>query len=234
MMRKVFLFDLDSTLLQMNQDEFLKQYFKLVVSRIAKLKYDPNTFMENFQKSVYSMINNNGVLTNEEVFWNTLQKVYRDVNIIKNIFNDFYETDFKSLEYLINKTDIPNRIIKALKNKGYIIILATNPVFPKVCTYERMRWAGLDPNDFLDITTYENSSFSKPNRNYYYELLRRNNINPSECIMIGNDVDDDFSDLPKEIEGILITDYLINSHNKQVDIPCFTLCEFLDYINNNY
>lgn len=233
-MKKVFLFDLDSTLLQMDQNEFLKQYFSLVAKRIAKFKYDPITFMGVFEKSANSMVNNDGSITNEKLFWNTLAKTYNDVGIIQNIFENFYTNDFKVLEYLVNKTDIPNKIIKTLKAKGYKVILATNPLFPKVCTYERMRWAGLDVNDFLDITTYETSTYSKPNRNYYYELLKRNNIDPSDAIMVGNDIDDDFSDIPKDIEKVLIIDHLINNNNKPIDMPSFTLKEFLEYIENNY
>ena len=69
-MKSVFLFDLDSTLLQMDQNEFLKMYFKLVEKRIAKFKYDPVTFMNVFAKSANSMVKNDGKITNEQLFWN--------------------------------------------------------------------------------------------------------------------------------------------------------------------
>ena len=90
------------------------------------------------------------------------------------------------------------------------------------------------PLDFLDITTYETSTYSKPNRKYYEEVLNRNNINPADCIMVGNDLDDDFSDLPDGIDKILITDHLINANNRKIDMKAFKLCEFLEYIKNNY
>ena len=42
-----------------------------------------------------------------------------------------------------------SRTIQELKEKGYNIILATNPIFPKVATLNRIKWANLNPNDFI-------------------------------------------------------------------------------------
>lgn len=233
-MRNVVLFDLDSTLLQMDQDLFLKSYFKAIAKFSLKLGYDPEEFMRLFNIAAFSIIKNDGSKTNEDVFWDIINEKYPNVEELKQKFEDFYKTDFKELEVLITKSSVSNDIIKELKSKGYTIILATNPVFPRICTYERMRWAGLSIDDFLDITTYEDSTFCKPNRKYYMELLNRNNIDPKNCIMVGNDVDDDFLDLPEEIEKVLITDYLINNDNKVIDIPSYTLNEFLKLVRERY
>ncbi|MGM9970237.1 MAG: HAD family hydrolase [Anaeroplasma sp.] len=232
-MKKVFLFDLDSTLLQMNQDLFLQEYFLLVSKYAQSLGFNPNEFMTLFQNGAYSVIKNDGLRTNEEVFWNVIKTKYTNVEEIKKQFDRFYRTEFLKLETIVKKTDIPNMIIKFLRERGYMIILATNPVFPKICTYARIKWAGLDINDFIDITTYENSTYCKPNHLYFEELLNRNNVKPSDCIMVGNDIDDDFSDLPKEISKILITDYLINRNNKIISMPAYTLEEYFNYIKEN-
>ena len=97
-----------------------------------------------------------------------------------------------------------------------------------------MRWAGLKEEDFIDITTYENCTFCKPRKEYFIELLNKHNINEEECIMVGNDLDDDFIDLPNGISKILITDYIINTNNKPIDMPHFKLSEFLDYTRKNF
>ena len=232
-MKKVFLFDLDSTLLQMNQDLFLKEYFTLIHIKSKRLGYDDN-FMKAFQYAAYNILSNNGVVTNEEHFWNTISGFGYNINKLKEEFTDLYNNEFKSIEKIVAKNNVSNDIIKYLKSKGYKIILATNPLFPKVATLERMRWAGLDENDFLDITTYENCHYSKPRKEYFLELLNKHNINPSDCIMVGNDLDDDFSDLPEEIERVLIVDYLINKNNKEITMPSYKLIEFLQYIKNIY
>ena len=45
----------------------------------------------------------------------------------------------------------------AVKELGLRAVLATNPIFPAVATRSRIRWAGLEPEDFELCTTYENS-----------------------------------------------------------------------------
>ena len=233
-MQKVILFDLDSTLLQMNQDLFLKHYFKGIATFAAKLGYNPHEFMEEFQKGAYAILKNKGTITNEEAFWNVIENKYHEVDFLKAKFDEFYQTDFKAIEEIVDKSDIPNKIIKTLKSKGYIIILATNPLFPRICTLERIRWAGMDYKDFDDITTYEDSHYCKPNHLYYEEILKRNNLSKEGCIMVGNDIDDDFSDLPCDIKPIIITDYLINKNNKEINMDFYKLEEFYNEIKKNY
>ena len=72
-------------------------------------------------------------------------------------------------------------------------MLATNPVFPIVATANRANWAGVAPDLFEHITVYENSSYCKPNPKYYMEILDKLNMNAQECLMVGNDVDEDMS-----------------------------------------
>ena len=229
-MNKIILFDLDSTLLQMNQDLFLKKYFGLIYSYSAKLGYNPDEFMSLFNKAAYAIVKNDGSKSNEDVFWDLIKIKYPNIEELKIQFEKLYKTDFKKISEIVDKTDIPNLLIKELKKKGYKIILATNPLFPAVCTYERMKWAGLDMNDFDHITTYEDYHYCKPNHKYYEEIFEKLGLDLIGSIMVGNDLSDDFSDLPLGISKILITDYLINTKNLPIDMPSYTLKEFLKYV----
>ena len=83
------------------------------------------------------------------------------------------------------------KTVNALKDRGYRLVLATNPIFPLVATKNRASWAGLSVDDFELCTTYENSSFCKPNIKYYGEILSKLGMAPEECLMVGNDVDED-------------------------------------------
>lgn len=228
-MNKVILFDLDSTLLQMNQDLFLKEYFSLIYSKVKKLGLNPDEFMKVFSKAAYAIIKNDGTQTNEDVFWNNMKEYYPNVEELKNTFEDFYRNEFNSISKIVNKNMYSNEIIQTLKKKGYTIILATNPLFPKICTEQRILWAGVNPKDFDYITTYENSTYCKPNHLYYEEIFHKLNLDMKNSIMIGNDLSDDFSDLPEEISKILITDYLINTKNLPINMPTYTLKEFLSF-----
>ena len=43
---------------------------------------------------------------------------------------------------------------------GLRVALATNPIFPEAAIKSRIRWAGLEPEDFELYTTYENIGFA--------------------------------------------------------------------------
>ncbi|MBQ4357296.1 MAG: hypothetical protein II788_04825, partial [Acholeplasmatales bacterium] len=99
---------------------------------------------------------------------------------------------------------------------------------------ERIKWAGLSFDLFDDITTYENSRYCKPNHLYYLEILNKYSLKEEDCIMVGNDIDDDFSDLPLGMGAYFIKDYSINRKNKEITIPSYTMDEFLKYIKEEY
>ena len=51
--------------------------------------------------------------------------------------------------------------------------------------------------------------------------------------MIGNDMDDDFKELPVEIDRIIILDYLINTNNKEINFKKLYLNDLLNEIIND-
>ena len=96
------------------------------------------------------------------------------------------------------------------------IVLATNPLFPQMATVNRIRWAGMSPEDFCLVTTYENSHYCKPNPKYYMEILEKIGCQPEECIMVGNDVTEDMMTKEMGMKVFLLTDCLINKENKDI------------------
>ena len=108
--------------------------------------------------------------------------------------------------------------MKLLKEKGIRRILATNPLFPRIATESRTRWAGLETTDFEIITTYETSHYCKPNGKYFEEILALAGLTPTECIMVGNDVEEDMLPCSKlGMEVFLLSDCLINKPNIDID-----------------
>jgi FMN phosphatase YigB (HAD superfamily) len=81
----------------------------------------------------------------------------------------------------------------------------------------RLSWIGLQPSDFDFITSYENSSYCKPNPDYYREILKKYDARPEDCLMIGNDVEEDgAASAQAGIEAFLVLDNLI-SKGKDLD-----------------
>ncbi|MBO5851607.1 MAG: HAD hydrolase-like protein, partial [Clostridia bacterium] len=108
-------------------------------------------------------------------------------------------------------------LVDKLKKNGYNLILATNPLFPKIGTFNRLKWAGVNYDDFSYVSTYENSSFCKPNLNYYLEILNKLSLKAEECLMIGNDVLDDMVTLNLNMQAFLLTDCLINKNDEDIN-----------------
>lgn len=215
---KAVLFDLDGTLLKMDQDEFVKTYFKYLAIHLAPRGYEVDKLLKVFWAGVAAMTINDGSCSNEEAFWKVFVKAYGEKSIEdKEYIDEFYKNGFNKVEAVCGKYKEANEIITLVQEKGKTPILATNPLFPHTATENRMRWAGLEAADFAEYTTYENCHFCKPNPKYYEELLERHNLNPEECIMVGNDVEEDM--IPTEklgMRGFLLTNCLINKKNQDI------------------
>ena len=219
-MIKAVLFDLDGTLLPMNEEEFKKVYFGAVYQKVKHFGYKPEDLVNAIWFGTKAMVKNDGTMPNEERFWEAFSTIYPDSRKRdEKEFNDFYHNDFPKLAFgcAMPIQPLAAPFIKELKNRGYEVIIASNPIFPVVATKARMVWAGLNPDDFIDITSYENSSFAKPNLKYYEMILERNNLKPDEVIMIGNDVREDMIVNKLGIDSYLITDCLLNLDNEDIN-----------------
>ena len=75
----------------------------------------------------------------------------------------------------------------------------------------RLSWIGLTAEDFSLITTYENMHYCKPNPKYYEEILKMIGKKPEECLMVGNNTDEDCAAASAAgLKTVLVTDFLIN------------------------
>ena len=137
------------------------------------------------------------------------------------------------VRYITHPTDVVAECIRILKEKGYQVVVATNPVFPEVAMRERLGWAGVDPEDFALITTYENSCYCKPNPSYYKYIIKVLDKDPEDCLMVGNDVREDMCARQIGIDVFLMEDYVINEQNEDTfDLKKGNWNLFREYISN--
>lgn len=205
------IFDLDGTLLPMDQDRFLYGYFQKIKAKFPEL--DMKHFMPALQQGIQAMIENDGKMTNEQRFWKTFYQLHPHYPFIEERFVDFYQNDFQSLIQYTNPNPLAKKIIDMLVLKGYELLCCTNPLFPQIATFSRLKWAGLDPSNFQVVTTFENSTYSKPNLLYYQEVLKQNHKDPLTCLMVGNDVSEDMIVSKLGMKTYLLKDNIINIHN---------------------
>ena len=234
---KAVLFALDGTLLPMeDQNRFIKLYFDNLAAYMEPHGYEPKEFMASMWHSVMSMMKNDGSDTNERAFWREFIKIYGRRGAADKVYiDDFYKNRFSATKITCGYTVSAKETVELVRSLGLRAVLATNPVFPRVATELRIGWAGLATKDFEFITTYENSSYSKPNENYYKEILDKIKLNPEECLMVGNDTRDDMSAEALGMRVFLLTDCLINESG--VDISKYphgdfsALAEYLKALN---
>ena len=230
--KKVLLFDLDGTLLPIDNNDFEHTYFKGLCKAFSE--FAPEDLIKYIWAGTKAMILNDGSKTNRQAFAEEFSKItglnYYD---IESRFENYYMTNFSIVKSVCKITDLSKNIVNSAKQKGYTVAIATNPIFPKIATSQRLCWLGLNYDDFPLVTTFENSNFAKPNTNYYLDICKKLNVSPNECIMIGNDTSDDGSAKACGMEVILINDYLINKKNQSLeDYKVMSLEELKEYIDN--
>jgi len=205
------LFDLDGTLLPMDQDVFIKKYFGLLAQKLAPFGYDPEKLIQAVWAGTKAMVMNDGKVTNKDAFWIACDATLGcAASKDADIHMDFYRNEFNLVQEVCSIEPMAAQIVHSLKDRGYRVALATNPLFPAIATQNRIRWAGLQPEDFEYITTYENSHYCKPNPDYYREILAQLHLQPEECLMVGNDVGEDMITQQLGMKVFLLTDCLIN------------------------
>ena len=226
---KAVLFDLDGTLLPMDQDTFIKAYLGGMAKKLAPHGYEPETLVKAVYMGMKAMTSNDGSCTNEEAFWKAFtgllgEKVREDMPI----FDEFYRNEFQDVKNICGFLPEAAQTVRTLKEKGYRVALATTPMFPSIATESRIRWAGLELGDFEIFTTYEDYHYCKPNLNYYREVVEKLGVKPEECLMVGNDVGEDMITEELGMKVFLMPADLINKVGK--DIAQYPQGEFKDLL----
>ena len=212
------MFDLDGTLLPMDQDHFVEYYFGLLAKKLAPYGYEPSQLIKAIWAGTAAMVKNDGAGTNEEAFWRIFAGVFGEsVYEQKPFFEDFYRVEFQQARAACGFNEAAAPAVREIKKLGLRTVLATNPIFPAVAVESRLRWAGLEPEDFELYTSYEKCHFCKPNTAYYQEILEWIGERPENCLMVGNDTAEDMIAETLGMKTFLMPDCLINKENRDID-----------------
>ena len=205
------LFDLDGTLLPMDQELFVKAYVKGLATKMAPYGFDPQLIGDALWVGTGAMMKTDGSLRNDELFWKVFQGIVGPFS--EEHFaavDDFYLNEFQAVREVCGFSPRAAEAVAKVKERGLIPVLATNPLFPRLATESRIRWAGLESEDFAYVTVYDNAHYCKPNVAYYEEILRNIGAAPEECVMIGNDAKEDTAVTALGMQVFLLTDCLLN------------------------
>nr|WP_277601265.1 HAD hydrolase-like protein [Marinitoga sp. 38H-ov] len=173
--------DYDGTLIKNDEDEFQKYYFS---SFLKYSKLEKKIIDIVLECTIELIKKDDDKITNLEYFMNLMEeKTGKDSMYWYNIFLDFYNTEFPKLKSIIKPND---KLINKIKYSNHKFIFASNPLFPEIAVKHRIEFINLKTNDFIYISTMENSHYCKPNENYFNEIIYKLNIKPEDCLMIGD------------------------------------------------
>jgi len=215
------LFDLDGTLVRFIQDDFLNTYFKELSKVFVRLGLDPEKACKGVWAGTKAMVLNDGSVLNTRRFWDAFSEFMSiegsQLAAVEAACDSFYSNEFNVAKSVVSPSDIPARIVREMAAKGYMVVLATNPFFPPCAVDSRLAWIGLSRDDFKLITHYENSSFCKPNPEYYHEVLSKIGKTTGQCIMVGNNPAEDMCVSALGMEVFLVTDFMENDAGLDIE-----------------
>jgi FMN phosphatase YigB (HAD superfamily) len=200
----------------MEMEDFAGVYFK-EMGMAFKDMIEPKKLVDNVWKATDIMISNTEYRTNEEVFMEAFQKLIDGdlENYIKR-FDEFYDKGFLNTKATVSTMPAIIDAVKMLKQKGYDTVLATNPMFPRKAIIHRLHWAGFKEEDFSYITCYENNHYCKPQIQFYHEVLTDISKDAKDCMMVGNDVEEDMIAGQLGMQSFLITNHIIKRSKDDV------------------
>lgn len=188
-MAVTLLCDLDDTLLHTNMDRFLPGYFE-ILGQVLNNFGTQGRITEQIQFAVRQMVaNTDPSKTLKEIFD---QHFYEPLGTTEEACQDllatFYRDDYPQLKPITQTKPESSSLMAWCRSQGITIAIATNPLFPRSATRQRIQWAGLDPDDFAFYTTYNDFHFTKPNLSYYAEVIGRLGWPEGPIMMIGDNL----------------------------------------------
>lgn len=231
---KAILFDMDGTLVPMDMHEFTSGYFKLLAKKLMPYGIDPEALVPAIWDGTGAMVKNDGSTTNDRVFWKKFEeKTGISEDIVGPACYEFYGAEFKEAKCFVQENPLAKKAVEIAHKKAPIVALATNPLFPMPGQRTRMEWVGLTEEDFDLVTCYETDCYCKPNPAYYISVCERLGVEPSECLMIGNDEQEDmYACMVAGMDGYLVTDTMIESKEHPWNGPKGSFEDLLTFLSN--
>ena len=210
-MFNTILFDLDGTLNNLNMEFFFQRYLSALVPYFQDF-VPAGVFTKELMRCTSAMMGNTDPgLTALEVFWRCFPAaVGSERAVLEPAFLRFYGQAFPGLrpDNAVNAAARP--LLQTALEKRYTVVIATNPIFPEIAIRERMVWTGCDDIPFTYVTCGEKMHFCKPNPAFFQELLVKIDRQPADCLMVGNDLEEDMIAQSLGLTAALVTDNLID------------------------
>lgn len=182
------MFDLDGTLIDVDMQIFVPLYLRRLAGRLEPY-VDPRRAVRTLRAAVMAMLGDTtGESSLEELLRamlaEELQLAWPDY---QKGLAAFCREDLPELQSMVKPHPLARDLVEACVERGWRVILATNPIFPRTVIDARLAWGGLDGLPFRPVTSYETSRHCKPHPGFFRDLLAELELPPRACLMVGND-----------------------------------------------
>jgi FMN phosphatase YigB (HAD superfamily) len=186
-MIEAVLFDIDNTLILFDENAFFDAYLKKLVPRFSDI-FTPENFRERLIGSTRALLKNQGQTSNIEYYMNHFIRDHEDrKEEIWERFQRFYSSEFNQLRDRVTVVDGTRSLLSALNKQGLKLVAASNPLWPLSIQTMRLGWADVDDLPYSMITHIENTSYCKPQPEFFLEICQSIGLKPEQCLMVGND-----------------------------------------------
>ncbi|BAS27723.1 HAD family hydrolase [Limnochorda pilosa] len=209
---RALLLDLDGTLIDLDLDRFLEQYARLLAGYFVP-EVPPERFGPAFMEAAMFMLSEgHSDRSNGERFYDRFCAAAGvDPAWAHERAERFYDEAYPSLRSMVQPLEVAPEVVARARERGWVVVLATQPLFPRRAIVERMRWGGLDPGGFDFIAHMDAFHACKPHALFFEELCREIRVAPERCVMVGNDVHDDLPAAHLGMPTFLARDFVLRA-----------------------
>jgi FMN phosphatase YigB (HAD superfamily) len=199
-MLKAVLFDLDGTLLDLDGDAFLEDYTDKLSQALSHW-IDPESFKSAlWSAAVGALATPHPSRSNRAVLMHHLATALATTpEFLWAHIDHFNRTQAATILPGGHARPGAREVVQLARERGLKVALATTPIYDLPVVQERLRRAGLDQIPW-DVVASDSFLSTKPYAPYYREIADRLDLDPPECLMVG---DDAFNDLAAQQVGML-------------------------------
>jgi len=210
------LFDLDGTLVDVDMNRFVPIYLQRLTEYMSA-HVNPARATQSLHNAVAAMFANvDASRTLESILLEVLEsELAISPERYAECLDQFYQNDLEELRPLVTGHPLAPQLIESSLARGWKVVLATNPIFPRVVIDARMVWGKLNGEAFHHVTDYETAHFCKPSARFFEEVLERLQLPAEACLMVGNDTLHDLSASQVGMQTCLLTPWSIKRPGAQ-------------------
>jgi FMN phosphatase YigB (HAD superfamily) len=184
---RAILFDLDDTLLRNEASAFFRNYTRLLTPHLEPWLTAEQVSDLMWRGTERMMANDAPDKVLIDCFWEYAVEQGYPAAELEPVINRFYATDYGDLSQHTEPISGGRETLLWAAERGFKLVLATNPLFPESAVIKRLEWANAADIGYALVTTCENMHHAKPNPLYYQEIADAIGCSPKECLMVGND-----------------------------------------------